>query len=187
MNDNPYAAPDHGIDRHLMEHRPGIDQADFTYLGFWKRVLASIVDNILLSIAFIPVAITLYATLGEGKQVDLIYNLVSMVFSVTTILMFWRYKQATPGKMVFSARIVDGETFGPPAFGKLVLRYIGYIPATLVLGLGLLWVAFDKRKRGWHDLMAGTVVIVPRPLSDRRRTRTIRKPTGETPAETKPG
>jgi len=25
--------------------------------------------------------------------------------------------------------------------------------------LGLVWVAFDRRKQGWHDKLAGTVVI----------------------------
>lgn len=170
MNDNPYAAPDHGIDRHLVEES-STREADFVYLGFWKRVVASIIDNILLSIACIPVAILVYASVGQEKTADAIYNLVSMAISLTAVLLFWKYKQATPGKMVFSARIADAATFGKPSFGKLVLRYIGYIPSTLVLGLGFLWVAFDKRKRGWHDLMAGTVVVTPRPLGDRRRTR----------------
>jgi uncharacterized RDD family membrane protein YckC len=27
------------------------------------------------------------------------------------------------------------------------------------LGLGLIWVAFDPKKQGWHDKLAGTVVI----------------------------
>jgi uncharacterized RDD family membrane protein YckC len=28
--------------------------------------------------------------------------------------------------------------------------------------LGMLWVAFDARKQGWHDKLAGTVVIKDR-------------------------
>jgi uncharacterized RDD family membrane protein YckC len=179
MNENPYAAPDHGIDRHVMAERQG-NQDNYTYLGFWKRVLASIVDYILVNVAFIPVLIVLFMMLGRDFNIRLIYNLTVFVFPAIIILLFWHYKKATPGKMVFNARIVDAETFGKPRFGKLVLRYIGYIPSTLVLGLGFLWVAFDKRKRGWHDLMAGTVVIVPRPHSYRRRTRTIRKPIAAT-------
>jgi uncharacterized RDD family membrane protein YckC len=31
--------------------------------------------------------------------------------------------------------------------------------AAPVLYLGLIWVAFEPRKRGWHDMMADTVVI----------------------------
>jgi uncharacterized RDD family membrane protein YckC len=38
-------------------------------------------------------------------------------------------------------------------------RYFAYFLSTIPLGLGLIWVAFDKRKQGWHDKLAGTVVI----------------------------
>ncbi|MFW2124742.1 RDD family protein, partial [Acinetobacter ursingii] len=43
--------------------------------------------------------------------------------------------------------------------GQGIIRYIGYIPATLVLFIGLIWVAFDSKKQGWHDKMAKTVVV----------------------------
>ncbi len=178
MNDaeNPYAAPAHGIDHHMIGE-PSND--DLIYLGFWKRVVASIVDNILMTIACLPL---LFLTKGviEGKEAqDLTYNLVSFGVSVAAVLLFWQFKQSTPGKMIFSARIVDARTGGKPSFGKLVLRYIGYIPSTLALCLGFLWVAFDKQKRAWHDLMAGTLVVAPRPLADRRRT--PRKPVTAAP------
>ncbi len=38
-------------------------------------------------------------------------------------------------------------------------RYLGYFASTIPLCLGFLWIAFDKRKQGWHDKLAGTVVI----------------------------
>ena len=53
-------------------------------------------------------------------------------------------------------RDVDG---GRITWGKALLRYAGIVISTVVLFIGLIWVAFDSRKRGWHDLMAGTVVI----------------------------
>ena len=31
--------------------------------------------------------------------------------------------------------------------------------STLPLGLGLIWVGIDPKKQGWHDKLAGTVVI----------------------------
>jgi uncharacterized RDD family membrane protein YckC len=39
------------------------------------------------------------------------------------------------------------------------LRYAGYFVALLPVGLGILWVAFDARKQGWHDKLAKTVVV----------------------------
>ena len=52
------------------------------------------------------------------------FQLVWLAPAVATVL-FWMYRQATPGKMA----------------------------------LGLLWVAFDPRKQGWHDKLAHTVVV----------------------------
>ena len=76
------------------------------------------------------------------------------------MLAFWIYKGATPGKMVVSARIVDAtDRGGPMTKGQAVLRYAGYFVSLLPLGLGYLWVAFDRRKQGWHDKIAGTVVV----------------------------
>jgi uncharacterized RDD family membrane protein YckC len=75
------------------------------------------------------------------------------------IVAFWRRTLATPGKMVIGAQIVDARTLGKPTLRQLVIRYLGYYVSTIPLGLGLLWVAFDPRKQGWHDKMANTVVI----------------------------
>ena len=84
---------------------------------------------------------------------------ISYLFPAVASITFWIYKSATPGKMVFGLKIVDAETAGPCGTGQLIGRYLGYYPSFLVLGLGFIWVAFDKRKQGWHDKMAGTLVI----------------------------
>ena len=75
------------------------------------------------------------------------------------VLLFWHFKSATPGKMAISAVIVDARTFGRPSVAQLIGRYVGYYVSTIPLGAGLVWVAFDPRKQGWHDKMANTVVI----------------------------
>jgi uncharacterized RDD family membrane protein YckC len=43
--------------------------------------------------------------------------------------------------------------------GKLFLRYFGYIISGVFASLGFIWVAIDKKRRGWHDLIAKTYVI----------------------------
>jgi len=78
------------------------------------------------------------------------------------VVLFWIYRQATPGKIAISARIVDARTGGKPSTKQLVVRYLGYYVSTVPLMLGILWVAFDPRKQGWHDKLAGTVVVRPR-------------------------
>jgi uncharacterized RDD family membrane protein YckC len=68
--------------------------------------------------------------------------------------------QATPGKMLMDVEIVSAKTLQRPGPGQLVIRYLGYIVSSLPLGLGFLWILFDKRKQGWHDKLAGTRVIM---------------------------
>jgi uncharacterized RDD family membrane protein YckC len=75
------------------------------------------------------------------------------------VLAFWYYKQATPGKIVFESRIVDAKTGGKMSAGQIVGRYFAYIVSALPLGLGFFWIAFDAKKQGWHDKLAGTVVV----------------------------
>jgi uncharacterized RDD family membrane protein YckC len=75
------------------------------------------------------------------------------------VVIFWIAKQATPGKMVFSAVIVDATSGEAPNGGQMIGRYLGYFIALFPLGLGILWVGLDKRKQGWHDKLAGTVVV----------------------------
>jgi uncharacterized RDD family membrane protein YckC len=85
--------------------------------------------------------------------------LVQLLLPAVLIVGFWVWKSATPGKMVVSAKIVDANTLGEPSTGQLIVRYVGYFISTFAFFLGFLWVAFDKRKQGWHDKIAGTLVI----------------------------
>ena len=75
------------------------------------------------------------------------------------VVLFWVYRQATPGKIAVGARIVDARTGDKPGTGQLVGRYLAYYVSIIPFMLGILWVAFDPRKQGWHDKLAGTVVV----------------------------
>jgi uncharacterized RDD family membrane protein YckC len=46
------------------------------------------------------------------------------------------------------------------SFGCAFLRFIGYLISGIVLFLGFIWAAFDGRKQGWHDKLAGTLVVI---------------------------
>jgi len=75
------------------------------------------------------------------------------------IVSFWRYFGATPGKLAVGVKIVDARTGGAPPTGRLVVRLLCYLVSALPLYLGFLWIALDRRKQGWHDKIAGTVVV----------------------------
>jgi uncharacterized RDD family membrane protein YckC len=156
---NRYAPPSADVD--------DVDAPHMEYVGFWARVGATLIDAVLLVAITYPILIAAYGleyfSSSQPKFVEGPLDiLVSWVFPFVAIVLFWHYKQATPGKMVIGARVVDATTGERLSIGRCITRYLGGIIATLPLGLGLLWVAFDPRKQGWHDKIAGTVVVVAR-------------------------
>ena len=140
------------------------------YVGFWIRFLAFLVDSIW---AMVVVALVAAVILGQpdidmetvaadpaGALVMLSGRILLDVIVVAIIVLgFWIVRSATPGKMVFSAVIADAKTLGEPSKLQLVGRYLGYFVSIFGLMLGFLWIAFDPRKQGWHDKLAGTLVI----------------------------
>lgn len=135
------------------------------YVGFWRRVLASIIDSLLIGMITLPLLLAFYgmAYLSSDNFIEgPIDFLVSYVLPAVAIILFWVWKQATPGKMALSAKIVDAKTGKEPSLGQYIVRYLSYFVSVLPLCLGFLWVAFDSKKQGWHDKIAGTVVIGPK-------------------------
>jgi uncharacterized RDD family membrane protein YckC len=134
------------------------------YAGFWIRTGAAIIDTILIMLVTFPLLVAIYgwAYFDAGKTgivagpADFV---ISWVLPAVAVIAFWIIKQATPGKMAVSTKIVDAESGKAASTGQLIGRYFAYFAATIPLGLGILWVAFDKKKQGWHDKLAGTVVV----------------------------
>ena len=132
------------------------------YAGFWIRVAASIIDSIILVLITSPI---LYSIYGKEyfKSQDLVAGfwdvILKWVFPAIAVIVFWIYKSATPGKMILGIKIVDFKTGNPPSTSQSIVRYLGYYVSMIPLMLGIIWVAFDEKKQGWHDKLAGTVVI----------------------------
>src|SRR5690349_8562939 len=139
-----------------------MEQGELEYVGFWARVGASAIDSILMLVIVWPIMAAVYGTsywTDERMIKGPTDFLMSWVFPAIAVIAFWVARQATPGKMAIRARIVDADHGGKPSTGQLIGRYFGYFVSTIPLGLGLVWVAFDRRKQGWHDKLAGTVVV----------------------------
>lgn len=145
-------------------------QNETVYVGFWARVWASLLDGTCFLLVIVPV---LYAIHGRDYfRCDILKRgvldvLNSLVLPSLVVILFWFLCSATPGKMLISARIVDAKTGGRPAFGQLVVRYLGYYASLLFFGVGFLRIPFNARRQGWHDELAGTVVI-RRPRAPKR-------------------
>ncbi len=132
------------------------------YAGFWIRTAAAIIDSILLLIIIVPTLTGIYGTgyWFSGVFIQGAWDvLINYLLPVVAVVVFWIYKSATPGKMITNLVIIDAKTGGKPSTGQFIGRYLGYYVAAIPLFLGIIWVGFDQRKQGWHDKLAGTLVV----------------------------
>lgn len=146
-----------------VSHNPQYDDSEFEYAGFWIRFAACLVDNLIIMIIAAPYWFYNYQQMMAMpvdeipfySVGDAILHLVMMV----AVVWFWVKKGATPGKMLFGLQVRDAKTGQFISVPRAVLRYFGYLISSVILCLGLIWVGFDKKKQGWHDKIAKTVVV----------------------------
>jgi uncharacterized RDD family membrane protein YckC len=149
------------------------------YAGFWVRLWAWIIDSIIVLLVTAPALIFIYGweyydfddeTYGFiAGPADILISFGVPFFA--TVWMWTKYK-ATPGKMLFSLKIVKADTGAALTLKESVVRYFAYFAAAIPLCIGFFWVAFDSKKQGWHDKIAGTVVV----RSKQRGTELVRFP-----------
>src|SRR3954471_13184285 len=136
---------------------------DFEYAGFWMRLGAYLIDVVILLVITIPLSLAVYGSAyfrpDKGILAGPADAFISWGLPLLFTILFWRFKSATPGKMALSLKIVDAETLQPISWGKSIGRYLGYFVSALVIFLGFFWIGWDARKQGWHDKIAGTLVI----------------------------
>ena len=147
---------------------PGIE-----FAGHGERFVAYLIDSILLTVimlvVFVGIAIALFPDLDGQGTVETVSTmqilggvllvLVALIVVFGYFPFFWARGGQTPGMKPFGLRIVrdrDGTDIG---WGAASLRLLGMYVASSVFYLGFIWIFVDKRRRGWHDLIAGTVVI----------------------------
>ena len=123
---------------------------ELRYAGFWIRVFTVFIDVIMWMAISYP---SLYFVYGKEiwNKTDFILGpadfIISWIFPFVLTLLLWNYYQATPGKMLINAKIVDSRTGKKPSFRQFIIRYIGYIPSFAVFLLGIFFVAFDSENR----------------------------------------
>ena len=134
--------------------------SEIRYIGFWPRALAQVVDNALAGLLILPAVFTQgWAYFDPSRSKSFSEVVYTQVLPLTVLYLMWHFFQRSPGKYLIRAKIVDAETLGPASSGQLLLRMVGYVPSGLVFGLGFLAVFSDPRRQGWHDKMAGTLVV----------------------------
>ena len=140
-----------------------------SYAGFWIRLAAHVIDSLIILAVGFAMVLLLFGgmpqpdpTAAPGPAIDLVLGLVVAI----AVVIFWRTRGATPGKMLCGLRIVDSTTLGPLSTGQCIGRYLAYIVSALPLLLGYLWIAVDRRKQGFHDKLASTFVVRENDLAD---------------------
>ncbi|OPY06364.1 MAG: RDD family protein [Syntrophus sp. PtaB.Bin001] len=138
----------------------------YRYGGFWKRGFAFLVDRMILFFIYMIFLFVGKAALNSGfnsvelelSQRFLIYYLTMHLLGMLYFTYFHGTTGQTPGKMLFGLQVIQssGEQMTP---GIAFLRWVGYIYSGLILNLGFFWIIFDRKKQGWHDKIAGTLVI----------------------------
>lgn len=132
------------------------------YVGFWMRVIAYIIDSIILEVVLFVIAFLISMSSGEPVVMAMGGPLMSIIGLVLG-LGYWSVmessaKQATIGKMIIGAKVTD-EAGNRISFMRALGRTVAKILSTIILLIGFIMVAFTGKKQGLHDKLAGTVVV----------------------------
>lgn len=150
----------------------------YKYGGFWRRFIAYMIDGIIISIvlfilAFIGGIAFFAGTMSSGNNawisdmsnpeqmlsLTLWFWFFSTLLNIAYFTYFHGTTGKTPGKMLLGLQVVSIEG-NQISFGTAFLRSVGYLVSSLIFCLGYIWIMFDNKKQGWHDKIAGTVVII---------------------------
>ena len=151
--------------------------AVYKFAGFWRRFVAYTVDNIIINIVFFILAVIITTAFVLGSMsannlawiaditnpsrvtpITLLIAAFYIILSIAYFTYFHGIKGRTPGKMLMGLEVLSTEGTSI-SFGIAFLRSVGYLVSSIFY-IGFIWAAFDKRKQGWHDKIAGTVVII---------------------------
>jgi uncharacterized RDD family membrane protein YckC len=123
--------------------------------GFWIRTFAYIIDAIGIGI----VSGILGSILGGGPT-GTTSNGLSFLIGLAYFAYFWSLNGGgqTLGMRVLDLKVIrtDGSAL---TITQALIRYLGLFVSFICLAIGVIWVAFDADKQGWHDKIAGTYVI----------------------------
>lgn len=134
--------------------------------GFWRRAAAFGVDALWLFSLTGVIAIFLtgepWPAIRDVGFLATLAALIRELLPAAVCIIGWGRFGRTPGKLLLDLRVVNARTGESPGYGRAFIRYIGYFVSALPLGLGFVWIVFDRQRRGLHDRIAGTrVIMVP--------------------------
>ena len=135
-------------------------------VGFGRRLAAALIDGLIILFFTFGISLGIIVLWGylstygrnEPPPVDRVMVICGLIFSFLYFVGFWSKSGQTFAKSVLGITVV-GSDGKPLSVGKAILRYFGYIISAIPLSLGFLWIAFDKKRQGWHDKIASSYAI----------------------------
>jgi uncharacterized RDD family membrane protein YckC len=131
----------------------GSELLSYPKAGFWERMGAAFLDIVIVGfitgIAHGPLGFLLAFVSGPP---------VFLIVALAYFAGLWAWKGTTVGGIVLKLQVVrcDGQ---PVSFAVALVRGLSATLSVIVLFLGFLWIAWDEDKQGWHDKIAGTIVV----------------------------
>jgi uncharacterized RDD family membrane protein YckC len=129
------------------------------------RLVGYIVDIVIQFVAVVVLGILSIVLGAIFFPLGAICALLIIVVSVGYFPYFWVQSGQTPGMSAMKIKVVRDADGGPITWGPAILRWIGFWVSTVIFYIGFIWIFIDKRRRGWMDLLAGTVVIAAPPTT----------------------
>ncbi len=137
-----------------------------TYEGLVTRSIAFAVDAAVINLVAIAVgavvglALSMLSVPGEVETVLLaVGGAAYLIWTIGYFVTFWSTTGQTPGDRLMQIRVCRADDGEPPSAGRSVFRLAGLTLAAIPLFAGFLPILFDDRRRGLHDMLAGTVVV----------------------------
>ncbi len=142
-----YAAPA-GMDAAFLS--PEAATGRLFYAGFWIRVLAAIID-----VVVVGAASGVLMAIITGSDNNPLYPILAILYQGFLV---GRWNGQTLGKKACGIKVIsaDGRPCGEwQAFGRALADVLNWF----TLGLAYLMVAFSREKRALHDHVAGTLHV----------------------------
>ena len=163
MQNPPPPPPGYAPPPQMGGYQPMAVASPGSYGGFWIRLVAYIIDAIILgifgAILSVPLGVNYSDVNSLNSAAARTSNGIDLVLSLVYFVGLWTYMGGTIGQRIFGMRVVDAASGQPIGLGKAVVRWLGLLLSFFVCFIGVIWVAFDARKQGWMDKIAGTVVV----------------------------
>ena len=122
------------------------------YGGFWVRVVAAIIDSMVVGMATGIIATVAMGMLGVGATLFVVISWLYEAFLLSS------ERQATLGKLAMGLVVTDYND-RRLTFGRATGRHFAKYLSGVILWIGYIMVAFTDRKQGLHDMVASTLVV----------------------------